>query len=110
MRSNGSSFRLVVKAQYEKQGDRIAKKWGVPELADIIDKTLDTQALVAQIAIGIQGAIQSGELVKGDEISPSQIVLPPEANPDLTILAFWNLERDGALEKEQLRVPIWLVR
>jgi hypothetical protein len=37
-------------------------------------------------------------------------VLPPEANPDLTILAFWNLERDGVFEKEQLRVPIWLVR
>jgi hypothetical protein len=110
MRSNGAGFRLVVKAQYEEQGDRIAKKWRVPELADMIDKTLDTQALVAQIAFGVRDAIQSGELVKGDKISPSQIVLPPEANPDLTILAFWNLERDGVLEKEWLRVPIWIVR
>jgi Swt1-like HEPN len=103
-------FLLVVKPQYEEQDDRFAKKWGLPDIVDMFDKRLDMLALVAQIVIGVQNAIQSGDLVKGDKISPSQVVLPPEANPDLTILAFSNLERDGVLEKEQLGIPVWLVR
>ena len=110
MRSKASRFLLVVQPQYEAPDDRYAKKWGLPDIGDMFDKRLDLQALVAQIVISVQNAIQSGELARGDEISPSQVMLPPEASPDVTILAFSNLEEGGVLEKDRLRIPVWLVR
>ncbi len=101
-----SNFRLVVRAHYR------TPNYDVPDSVRglLVDQELDVQAVVAEIVNGVENAVRSGGLIKGDRISPDQVMLPPEASPDLTILAFRNLEQRGFLELERLGVAVWRVR
>ena len=101
-----SNWRLVVRAHYR------TPNYGVPDSVRglLVDQELDVQAVLAEIVNGVVDAGRSGGLIKGDRISPDQVLLPPEANSDLTILAFRDLELRGLLELERLGVAVWRVR
>ena len=100
-----SNYRLVARAHYRTPNYRVPEN--VRGL--LVDQELDIPAVVAEIVNGVEDAVRSGALSKGDRVSPNQVTLPPEANPDLTILAFRNLEQTGVLELERLGVAVWRV-